>query len=162
MDFECDIGYARAEGSTGPCLEQESRLSESAKEAAKQELWAEQCDEYGYYEITQGYRKVPGNVCEGGIDLSPARYHCSSGGWIASWFTFRGIFMLGVIGALCYYGWPLIEAVLLLLPVPDPSDMKDKAKEYSGKAMDYVKGLSGDGNPPAPGYQQEFGVPGSL
>lgn len=101
-------------------------------------------------------------MCEGGIDLSPARYHCSSGGWIASWFTFRGIFMLAVIGALCYYGWPVIEAVLLLLPVPDPADMKDKAKEYSGKAMDYVKSLGGEGNAPAPGYQQEFGVPGSL
>jgi len=34
------------------------------------------------------------------------------------------------MGALCYYGWPIIEAILLLLPVPDPSDMKDKAKEY--------------------------------
>ena len=112
--------------------------------------------------MTQGYRKVSGNICEGGIDLSPARYHCSSGGWIASLFTFRGIFMTAVIGALCYYGWPVIEAVLLLLPVPDPADMKETAKEYGNKAMDYVKGLGGDGNPPATGYQQEFGVPGSL
>lgn len=35
--------------------------------------------------------------------------------------------MLGVMGVLCYYGWPIIEAILLLLPIPDPSEMKDKA-----------------------------------
>jgi len=38
------------------------------------ELIYEQCDEFGYYEISQGYRKVPGNICYGGIDLNPYRY----------------------------------------------------------------------------------------
>jgi hypothetical protein len=85
----------------------------------------EQCAEFGYYEITQGYRRIPGNICEGGIDLSPYRYQCSTSGYIGSFFTFRSMFMLCVIGALCYYGWPVIEAVLLLLPIPDPKDMKD-------------------------------------
>jgi len=40
--------------------------------------------------------------------------------------------MIAVIGALCYYGWPIIEAVLLLLPIPDPSEMKDKVKDTLG------------------------------
>ena len=124
MDFECDIGYAR-EGGSGPCLEQETRLSDSEKQRRQQEMWTEQCEEFGYYEISQGYRKIPGDICEGGIDLAPYRYQCSTSGYIASWFTFRGIFMLGVMGALCYYGWPIIEAILLLLPVPDPADMKE-------------------------------------
>ena len=102
------------------------------------ELIYEQCDEFGYYEISQGYRKVPGNICYGGIDLNPYRYQCTAKGWIFSWFTFRGIFTLGVIGALLYYGWPVIEAVLLLLPIPDPSEMKDKVKEYGNKALEMV------------------------
>ena len=88
------------------------------------------CEEFGYYEISQGYRKIPGNVCEGGIDLQPYRYACSTTGYIASFFTFRSLFMMGVLGALCYYGWPVIEAVLLLLPIPDPRDMKEQAKNY--------------------------------
>jgi len=42
-----------------------------AEELARQ---SEQCQEYGYYEVTQGYRKIPGNICYGGVDLSPYRY----------------------------------------------------------------------------------------
>jgi hypothetical protein len=138
MDYECDIGYSRPDGTTGPCLESETRLSDEQKKVALQELQLEQCDEFGYYEVSQGYRKVPGNICTGGVDLNPYRYQCTARGWLASWFTFRGIFMLGVIGAICYYGWPVFEAVLLLLPIPDPSDIKDKAKSYGNKAMEMV------------------------
>lgn len=128
------------------------------------ELIYEQCDEFGYYEISQGYRKVPGNICYGGIDLNPYRYQCTAKGWIFSWFTFRGIFTLGVIGALLYYGWPVIEAVLLLLPIPDPSEMKDKVKEYGNKALEMVNAggaASGAAAQPA-GYQSQFGTPGTL
>lgn len=75
--------------------------------------------------------------------------------------------MCGVIAALCYYGWPVIEAVLLLLPVPDPSDMKDKVKGWFGQTVDFVKSIpamvSGDnGRAPVPGYQTEFASQGSL
>lgn len=31
MDYECDIGYSRADGSSGPCLETETRLSDVEK-----------------------------------------------------------------------------------------------------------------------------------
>ena len=123
MDFECDIGYHRPEGSSGPCVEQETRLSETEKQLRLAEMQREQCEEFGYYEISQGYRKIPGDICVGGVDLSPYRYQCSTGGWIASFFSFRSIFMIAVLGALCYYGWPVIEAVLLMLPIPDPADI---------------------------------------
>ena len=165
IDFECDLGYYREAGATGPCIEQETRLTEVEKQRMLQDLQIEQCDEYGYYEITQGYRKIPGNVCEGGIDLSPYRYHCSTAGWFASFFTFRSLFMFAVIGAICYYGWPVIEAVLLLLPIPDPNDLVGSAKEYGGKAWDSVKGMAGKGGQggnSAPGYNQQFEAPGSL
>lgn len=160
MDYECDIGYSRQEGSSGPCLEQETRLTPEEKQLRQQELWTEQCEEFGYYEVTQGYRKVPGNICEGGIDLSPYRYQCTSMGYFKSFFSFRSLFMIAVIGAICYYGWPVIEAVLLLLPIPDPNDMKEKAKEYGTKAMDMVKGAGA--GPDSAGYLQEFGTPGTL
>ena len=80
-----------------------------------------------------------------------------------SWFTFRGIFTLAIMGAILYFGWPVIEAVLLLLPIPDPQDMKEKVKEYSNKALEMVTSSSGNAqnNMPA-GYQQQFGAPGTL
>lgn len=102
--------------------------------------------------MTQGYRKVPGNICTGGIDLEPYRYQCSTAGYIASFFTFRGIFIMGVLGALAYYGWPLIEAVLLVLPIPDPADLKDKVKGAAGKASSFAQGvMKGDGQRAAGG-----------
>ena len=60
--------------------------------------------------------------------------------------------MLGVIGAICYYGWPIIEAILLLLPIPDPSDLKEKVKGYGGKAMEMVSG-GNKGGADMVGYQ---------
>jgi len=74
MDFECDIGFSRTDGVSGPCMETETRLTAEEKQHALQEFQQEQCDEYGYYEVSQGYRKVPGNICSGGIDLTPYRY----------------------------------------------------------------------------------------
>lgn len=163
MDFECDWGYKRQGGANGPCVEEETKLSDAEKQRLQQELWSDQCKDLGYYEVTQGYRKIPGNICEGGLDLSPYRYECNSS-WLGSIFTFRGIITVAIVGAILYYGWPLIEAVLLLLPIPDPQDMKEKAKEYGGKAAGFVKDLSrqGGGAGAPAGYNQEFGQPASL
>jgi hypothetical protein len=32
--------------------------------------------------------------------------------------------MLCVMAAIVYYGWPIIEAILVILPIPDPKDIK--------------------------------------
>ena len=82
-------------------------------------------------------------------------------GNISSYFTFRTLFMTGIIFALCYYGWPVIEAVLLLLPIPDPRDIKEKAKESMQQMTNLWHGNS-EGRAPAPGYQTQFNAPGSL
>ena len=54
---------------------------------------------------------------------------------MASFFTLRNLVLMLVGGALTYYGWPVIEAVLLFLPIPDPRTMKEKAKEYCNMFM---------------------------
>lgn len=104
--------------------------------------------------MTQGYRKVPGDICTGGLDLSPVQYSCSITGAVTSFFSLKGIFYLGVFGALIYFGWPIIEAILILLPIPDPEELKrkmksglDVAKTYGNAALDKVKGGSGADKP---------------
>lgn len=35
---------------------------------------------------------------------------------------------LVIIGAILYFGWPMFEAVLIALPIPDPKDVKEKVR----------------------------------
>lgn len=44
-----------------------------------------------------------------------------------------------LIAACLYYGWPIIEAVILVLPIPDPKDSIEKVKSFAGSATDFVK-----------------------
>ena len=138
-DYECDIGYARTD--QGDCVETEYRGTEEEKAAWVLERQNEQCLEYGYYEVTQGYRKIPGNICTGGIDLAPYRYHCNLGGYFKGIFTFKGLFIITILTAVCYLGWPIIEAILLLTPIPDPADLKNQAGNYLTKAIEFGKSV---------------------
>ena len=82
MDFECDIGYSRAVDSpVFVCINHKNKdfdyqtstpnLLVARKRHLAEELKREQCRETGFYEISQGYRKIPGTMCEGGLDLAP-------------------------------------------------------------------------------------------
>jgi len=46
------------------------------------------------------------------------------GGYFGFLFSFKGIFIIAVLSAVCYLGWPIVEAILMLTPIPDPSDLK--------------------------------------
>jgi len=39
------------------------------------------------------------------------------------------VILIVLIGA-CYYGWAFVEAVLILLPIPDPKGGIDALKNY--------------------------------
>jgi hypothetical protein len=127
------------------------------------------CAEVGYYEISSGYRSIPGDICTGGLQLEPIRYSCSPS-FVGSIFSFSGFFMCSILAALLYFGWPIIEAILIALPIPDPIVVK----EQFVKALMLLKSLpaafSGNGEKNqddrigvASGYRQDFDqVPGSL
>jgi len=66
----------------------------------------------------------------GGLDLSPTVYSCSP----TSLFSFRTLLFLIILGAIAYFGWPIIEGILIALPIPDPKDIKDKFTEMLGGA----------------------------
>lgn len=163
FDFECDIGYFRTD--SGDCVEADFKFTEEQKASILLERQNDQCLEYGYYEVTQGYRKIPGNICTGGIDLTPYRYHCNMGGYFKGIFTFKGMFIITILSAFCYLGWPIIEAILLLTPIPDPSDLKNKAGGYLNKGIEFVKGiptmLQGDGSS-RQAYQSGFDAPDGM
>ena len=142
IDYECDLGYQRSDEMGGQCVEIETDLTQEEKAAETLANQNKMCQEYGYYEITRGYRKIPGNICTGGIDLAPYRYQCSSSGRFLQLFSFRNILIIAAISAICYYGWPMIEAILLMLPIPDPSDAQEKINQFSNQAMSMVKGNS--------------------
>lgn len=42
--------------------------------------------------------------------------------------------------AILYFGWPMIEALLIALPIPDPKDMKDKLKGMISGGSGTAKG----------------------
>jgi len=48
--------------------------------------------------------------------------------------------MILLIGAL-YYGWPIIEALILVLPIPDPKESLEKIKSIATSATGAVAGV---------------------
>uniref|UniRef100_A0A7S3KHT3 VPS10 domain-containing protein n=1 Tax=Euplotes crassus TaxID=5936 RepID=A0A7S3KHT3_EUPCR len=84
-DFECDFGYKRTE--SGQC------------EAAKSKTYEPPEDCSGYYSISKGYRRIPGNTCDGGGEYDPIQIACP-GTW--SIFSIRTLIILFLIGVAYY------------------------------------------------------------
>jgi hypothetical protein len=62
---------------------------------------------------------------------------------------------MAIIAIMLYFGWPIIEAILIMLPIPDPKDIKEKIKglvtrssssNTSTTAKPAVKGAGYTGN----------------
>ena len=132
--------------------------------ASKGEEWEQylkdkmedQCEELGYYEVSRGYRKIPQNTCVNGVEKAPIRTQCSRG-FVGTLFSIKGIFICAILGAVTYYGWPLIEAILIMLPLPDPAQMKLQIMHWYEKLRSFVTRdphLKKDST--AAGYQKDF------
>lgn len=70
-------------------------------------------------------------MCYGGVKLDPVRKACSSVAWITSIFNFKSIGFTALLVGCAYYGWPLIEAVFLVL---GPEIKVDKIKSFLSNA----------------------------
>lgn len=68
--------------------------------------------------------------------MNPYSYKCGGVGYIGSLFSFKGILFTAALVALCYFGWPIVEAIIIVMPVPDPEDIKEKMRYYAGKVSD--------------------------
>jgi hypothetical protein len=40
--------------------------------------------------------------------------------------SFKTFFLILAVAGALYYGWPVVEKILLTLPIPDPKDVKEK------------------------------------
>ena len=45
---------------------------------------------------------------------------------ILGFLSLKAFMSLIIMGAIFYFGWPVIEALLIVLPIPDPKEYKDK------------------------------------
>jgi len=46
--------------------------------------------------------------------------------------------MLVVLFGMIYYGWPILETILIALPLPDPKNIKEKSLDYLNYAWSYL------------------------
>ena len=110
-DWECDLGFERR--GQGPC---ENQLEDEISYEPPEE-----CNGQFYY-VTQGYRKVAGNTCEGGVDHSPKKLPCPGKG-----FTIVNAMVLVI---LC----SIIAAIVLLSNKGHINKAKELAKNIGTKA----------------------------
>ena len=129
MDYECDVGYLRSD--SGKCVKDES-FKEQRKSA--QGLDPDQqtmCDAYGYYFVTQGYRKIPGNRCSGGLDLNQYKYTCGYG-YLQ---PIRTLILLITFGVATYFAYPFMlkhGALTLKQMTSTAGKPGNTKKSYSG------------------------------
>jgi len=65
-------------------------------------------------------------LCVGGLDLNPKVLSCGYSGLVFGLMSFKTLIVIIVLAAIIYYGWNYIEEFLIILPIPDPKDMKEK------------------------------------
>lgn len=98
MDYECDAGYMR-DDSSQQCVKVQGTDSYNHLDFQK-DVQAAQCETQSFYEISQGYRKVPGNRCVGGLDLAPKQVSCS---YLSGWFSLGNMITYLAIAFLGYF-----------------------------------------------------------
>jgi len=90
-------------------------------------------------------------------------------GKLVKYLSLSGFMSLCLMLACCYFGWPIIEGIIILLPIPDPKLLKQhfsslliKFKAVLASIPALFKQGNAQSGAPA-GYRQDFELaPGSL
>jgi hypothetical protein len=53
----------------------------------------------------------------------------------------KSIAVIILVVILLYYGWPVVEALLLMLPIPDPKEQIEKVKNMASGAAGMVTNM---------------------
>ena len=49
-------------------------------------------------------------------------------------FSLKNILIVCIAGLAIYFGWPVVEAIVIFLPLPDPKDVLEKFKRFTSRA----------------------------
>lgn len=124
-DWECDLGFSRDKG--GPCKSTSSKTQESIDYNPPQN-----CSDYYY--VSQGYRKVSGDSCVGGVSHEPLKLPCP-GFLIEKNWSFGKILLI----------LALITIIYLLISKNTTSDwIKEKLNEIKEFIIDFYIKLTGN------------------
>lgn len=72
--------------------------------------------------------------------MDPIKKPCSSSAWLSSILSSKNLFYYIIAAAVLYYGWPIIEILYIMLPLPDPKRSIDKVKSFGSQASGMVTG----------------------
>jgi len=53
----------------------------------------------------------------------------------------KNLIVAAIVIAVLYYGWPIIEAIILILPIPNPQGVVDNLKAVGNIVLDVVNGI---------------------
>ena len=113
-DWECDLGYARDK--SGPC-----------KSLTKQEIdYNPPANCSAYYLVSQGYRKVAGDTCTGGVNHEPLKIPCPGYLIDNKWSGYLKILFLLVL-------------IAVVLVVVTNQHLMDTAKEKFSEIVALIK-----------------------
>jgi hypothetical protein len=125
-DYECDVGFSRSDADE-PCT------SDDKKRDTGILIQKPPANCNGYFEISQGYRKVPGNTCVNGVKFDPIRVSCP--------FRISSALGMFLIGSLAVGVIALVYAFFSNGFMQNVSEfVKEKMKDnnQSGKRSEYI------------------------
>ena len=129
LDYQCDLGYERLENSDKCVYIEQGLLSEEVVKPP------DDCKDK--YKITQGYRKIPGNTCKGGVKLDPVEMKCPK---ISKFSTLGIILFILVLVVIAVIGYVLVDQKANLTCEFDFSTLRElinKFYEGIGKSASY-------------------------
>ena len=79
--------------------------------------------------------------------MNPYVYSCSAIGGI---LTLKNLILAAITFVCLYFGWPIIEAIIIVLPIPDPKELKEKFMRLVSRKSEPNNATTG-GKKPASG-----------
>lgn len=164
-DYECDVGWEMDKNEF--CVKKFHAYGDDQKKR--------DCEVFGEWYESQGYRLIPGDRCVAGLQVAPKRRGCgvvssvsnalfapfkateskaaapeapapSSGGLgepttgseDSGASNTKNLVWAAIVLAVLYYGWPIIEAIILILPIPNAPGVVDQIKAVGNTAQEVV------------------------
>lgn len=173
-DYECDVGWEMDKNEF--CVKKFHPYSQEQKKR--------DCEVFGEWYETQGYRLIPGDRCKGGLQVASKARGCgvvssltnslfapfkasesksaaaeapgavetaqevqapSNEGGLgepshsnSEPSNTKNLVWAAIAAAVLYYGWPIIEAVILILPIPNAPGVVDTIKAAGNTAQEVV------------------------